>query len=206
MNRPPILLLGFTKYTDQGLVVKQNFIVECMTLNALYPDSGTKLTDVSEAAAEFLIALGQKGKVLNYKEIKAAARKALITALKVLGVYVRDKYPGDVTNWLTSGYDVQTFDSSTQVPETPDNLKPSDGPMNGDVIISYNKMKFAYYYEGRCRVQGEVGHSREINAGSRTKKMLFEALEPGKVYEFEVRSRGTKGLSRWSAPVRWMVR
>ena len=205
MNRPPLLLIGFTGYTDQGLALKTNFIVSSMGGNLLYPDAGTKLTDVDTALEVFVIALGQKGKALNYASVKAAARKELITLLKTLGEYVRDKYPGNVTNWLTSGYNVQTFDGNTQVPDTPLIKKAVDGPLTGETAVVTNRPKYTYVFEGRHWEEGQTAPT-SVTAVSKTKRVVFEALMPGRTYLFQVRSRGTKGISNWSNPVLFIVR
>jgi hypothetical protein len=207
MKRPPILLIGFTKYTDKGLAVKTNFIMDSMALNPLYsdPDGVAKLTDVSNAFKVFIDALAQKGKAINYKAIKNDARKELIKALQALGIYVRLKYPGNVVNWLTSGFDVQTFDGSSQVPEVPTDLKAKDGVISTEATISYKKIKYASYYEGRHYKVGETPPS-DMTATSKKTKMTFEALLPGAQYAFQIRSRGTKGLSNWSNPVLFIAR
>ena len=205
MNRAPILLIGFTKYNNQGIIVKTNFIVDSMTGNTLYADAGTKLTDVSTGLTAYLNALGDKGKTLNYAVVKDEKRTDLNGFLKVLGVYVRDKYPGNVGNWLTSGFDVQTFDGSTQVPAIPVNLKPKDDSLSGNALVTYDKADFAAYYEGRHWKQGETVPAG-MTATSRTKKMLFNGMIPGSTYLFQVRARGTKGVSEWSQTVSWIVR
>jgi hypothetical protein len=205
MNRPPILLLGFTGYTDKGLAVKTNFIIDSMTGNLLYQDAGTKLTNVETAIELFAIAMAKKGKVLNYASVKAGARKELVTVLKTLGEYVRDKYPGNVGNWLTSGYNVQTFDGTTQVPDIPLIKKAVDGPLTGETVIITDRPKYTYVFEGRHWEEGQTAPA-SVTAVSKTKRVLFEALVPGKTYLFQIRTRGTKGISKWSNPMVFIVR
>lgn len=206
MNRQPILLLGFTRYTDQGLLVKTNFIISNMTGNPLYPDADTRLTDVETTVGGLVSILGKKGQVLNYAALKKEKRNVLIAALKVLGAYVRDKYPGNVANWQTSGYDVQTFDSTTQVPAAPTNLKGKDGTLKGEVLLSFDKMKYAVYYEGRHWQVGDNPPADMTTTGTSCKKMLFQALKSLTEYNFQVRSRGTKGVSEWSQVLTYGVR
>jgi len=205
MKRQPLLLIGFTKYSDSGLLIKANYIVSCMTGNTLYADAGTKLTDLGTAIETFSGTLTQKGKVLNFKELKTAARKDLIEKLQVLGIYVRDKYPGNASNWKTSGYDVQEFDGSTTLPATPGNAKVKDGTYSGEALVSYSRPKHTLYFEGRFWKTGEQP-STTIAFSSQTEKMIFSGLETATEYNFQVRARGTKGVSDWINPLIWVVR
>ncbi len=176
-----------------------------MTDNDLYPDVGAKLTAVGAGIESFSTRLGQKGTILNYKYLKAQTRKGLIDALQAMGRYITDKYPAHPSNWATTGFDIQDFTGSTQVPQIPGDLKMKDGEYMTEAMAKYQKTQYAYYYEGRHYLVGETP-PKDFTASSKSLKMVFEALEPGQNYKFEVRARGTKGVSEWSTPVEFRVR
>ncbi|HKR06291.1 MAG TPA: hypothetical protein VJY62_16765, partial [Bacteroidia bacterium] len=201
----PILLNGFTKYSQDEILDKSNYIIENMTGNALFNDAGVKLTTVVDARANYNIVLGKKGKVLNYRELEKEARKMLNNGLKDLGFYIIEKYPFNVANWLTSGYSVQTFDGATHTPAIPSNVKAKDAEHTGEALVVYDKSLFAEYYEGRNWKQGEPVPAG-ITATSKTQKMLFDEMTAGDKWNFQVRSRGTKGTSDWGQVVTMIVR
>jgi hypothetical protein len=205
MKKNAIVLIGFTSYTSGGILQKGNYIVDCMTGNVLYVDAGTKLTDVTDAIAAYNSALGKKGKALNYKELKKAARKVLNDALTALGIYVSEKYPLNVSNWLTSGYDVQTFDGETHTPGIPTNVKAKDTEHTTEAVVTYNKELFAEYYEGRNWKQGDPVPAG-ITATSKSQKMLFNKMTAGDTWNFQIRSKGSKGTSDWCQAVTLIVR
>ena len=205
MKRNPILLIGFTSYTDKGLPSKVSIIINSMDGNTLYTDAGTKLSDVQDAIEKFLAVLGKKGKELNYRTEKGEKRTKLNQALHDLGAYVRDKYPGDADKWLTSGYSVQTFDENTQVPETPVVNKVSDGKLSGSTQLVASRPRYTYVFEGRHWEDGATPPA-SLTMVSKQSRLIFEGLTPGKTYHFQVRARGTKGVSNWSNAVNWIVR
>lgn len=205
MRKKPIFKLGFTKLSDQAMIVFVNFVIDCMTGNALYTDSGAKLTALLDSFNAFLVVLGQKGRVINYKGLHEDAKAEVRAALKELGIYARDKYPGNVTNWETTGYEIQTFEGATQIPETPTNVSAKDGRAVGEVMLAYDKKRFASNYEGRFWKEGELPPTG-ITSITKKKVMSFPNLAPGKTYCFQVRARGTKGVSEWTALVLWIPR
>ncbi|MEO6556249.1 MAG: hypothetical protein ABIN92_01950 [Ferruginibacter sp.] len=205
MKKTPLLIIGFTRYNGKGILVKTNLIIDCMTGNVLYGDAGTKLTDVEDALAAYLLVCGKKGRILNYKVLKAAARKALNAALQVLGIYISEKYPLNVANWNTTGYDVQTFDGVTHTPEIPKNLETKDGKYTGTTIVEFDKSQFAEYYEGRNWKEGDP-IPKGMTATSKTQKMLFNEMTAGDTWNFQIRARGTKGASEWGQKVSVIVR
>ena len=204
MKKNAILVIGFSKYSDELLAKKADFIMVQMGGNALYSDAGTKLTDVADALKGFGQVIGKKGTILNYGQLKKEARKALITTLKVLGEYVRDKYPGNVANWQTSGYSVQQFDTPTQKPEIPLILKTEDGKYSGETLLIAKRPKYTLVFEGRCWEEGTTP-SDKLDAVSSSNRILFSGLTPVKRYIFQIRARGTKGTSKWSNPAVYVV-
>jgi hypothetical protein len=205
MKRTPLLLIGFVAYSGKDIVEKANLIIECMTGNSLYSDSGPYLTAAEEALANYLAICGIKGRILNYAELKKAARKALNDALKALGVYIEEKYPANVANWQTTGYSVQTFDGVTHEPHTPANLLIKEGAHSGSNIVEFDKSLFAEYYEGRNWRDGEAA-PKGVTASSKTRKMKFDEMTAGDKWNFQIRACGTKGTSDWSQTVSVIVR
>jgi hypothetical protein len=205
MKKNPVVITRFSPYSDQGILVKVNLIVDCMTGNALYTDAGSKLTDVSDALTAYKKILGKKGRIRNYKVLKASARKTLQAALKALGLYISDKYPSNAANWITSGYDVQTFEGVTHSPNIPENLETKDAAYSGCAFVVYNKVQFAKLYEGRNWKEGDAKPGG-MTATSTKRKMLFEKMTAGDTWNFQIRARGTKGASDWGQVVSVIVR
>lgn len=205
MSRGPHFNLGFTNMSDAKLDEKVNLIASNMSSNANYPTPGSRISDMVTAQSDYNIIKGKKGTVLNYKQIKKQGRQDLIDAMVTLGVWARDKYPGDVTKWKTTGYTIQEYDTVTHVPNTPENVKVKDAPDYDNVMISYDKVEFAISFEGRHWLKGSAQPSGITNS-SQTLKMLFTNLAQGKPYNFQVRAVGTAGRSEWSPAITFVPR
>lgn len=204
--RKPILLLGFTGYTDPGLVAKIELIISNMKTNPLYSDADTLLTDVEVGQEAYIIILAQRGNLINYSAIKKDKRSDLIVKLVLLGQYVRNKYPNNVANWISSGFSVQQFDTPTQVPQTPVDLRAKDGTLSGEVVLAFDSVQYAVSYDGRCWKKGSEPPAAPTLNTTNSRKMLFTNLDTLTEYNFQVRSRGRKGLSNWGQVFAFAVR
>jgi hypothetical protein len=197
--------LGFSHYTDEALDAKINLIRENMTDNANYTNTGTKVTDLTDEQATYSVIKGKKGTALNFEELRKDGRVALIDVLVVLGEYARDKYPGDVTIWKTTGFTIQEFNTVSQEPNSPTGAKGKDGKNFNTVLIRYKAAEFATGYEGRVWKKGTPTPDG-ITMSKKGLKMLFINLEQGIPYNFQIRSVGTKGISDWGTIVVWVPR
>lgn len=198
--KQPILKIGFTKFSDAEIDDKADTIIERMTNNPLYPNPNPSMADVIMARDAFRQVKTQKGIMPNYSAVKKVRRIELDNKLKELGAYVRDLYPGNVINWLTTGYDVQTFEGSTHIPPMPENVRIKDGLYPGTMQLRYKESKDAKWYEGQLLINGEVVPMPAPITSSKL-YLNFTGLTKGTEYGFSVRAHGSKGVSPWSAPI-----
>ncbi len=204
-GKAPHFNLGFSTLNDGQLDDKVNLIRENMTGNVNYTTPGSRISDVTDAQGNYTLIKGKIGTVLNYEEIKKTGRQDLIDTLITLGIWARDKYPGDVTIWKTTGYTIQVYDTVTEQPGVPIEVKGQDGEHFGTAVISCKKVKFATGYQGRFCKKGDampVG----IAISQKKLRLLFLNLEQGVAYNFQMRASGTRGYSDWGTIVTWILR
>lgn len=198
--RQPILKIGFTRLSDAEVEDRADTILDMMTGNPLYATPNPTLADVTIARDAFSQVKTQRGRIPNYSSLKKQRRMELNAMLKALGEYVRDEYPGNVVNWQTSGYEVQTFEGDVHPPLKPVIKTVRDGQFPTQIEVGYGESQYALWYEGQLLDDGVVVPMPEPITTKKL-KMIFTGLEKGKEYSFRVRAHGTKGVSAWSQPV-----
>lgn len=185
--KKPILKIGFTNYSDAELEDKADTILDMITGNGFYPTPTPPLSDLTVARDNFSYIKTQRGRISNYRAIKRVRRNELIGVLRSIGLYVRSETPDDLVRWLTTGYDVQTFEGDVQIPEVPVITQVKDGIYPGTMEITYAASKYALWYEGQLMINGNAILLSEPITTSKL-KMIFNGLEKGTEYGFRVRA------------------
>ena len=198
--------LGFTGISIADLNNRSNTILVNMEDNDNYTDVGERLTNAQEAKGEWLRIKGLRGAMKNYKSAFAKAKTNMIEKLVTMGEYARDKYPGNVEKWETSGYVIQFYDSDETVPRITKALKAADGTDIGDVTVTYRKAENAEFYEMQIWLKGTTMPT-DVQATAKGLKMRLTGKTPGVIYMIRIRTVGTKGRkSGWTVAIPFILR
>ncbi len=130
---------------------------------------------------------------------KNARREALIQQLDQRGSYVQSKSRGNKVVITSSALGVQRERHKVGPLPAPLGLQVLQGVSEGEVIVTWDKVKDALMYHLEYGVEGETAEQISM-CGRRKKTLMLPRL--GATYVFRMAASGTSGQSNWSAPVR----
>lgn len=130
---------------------------------------------------------------------KNARREALIQQLDQRGSYVQSMSRGNKVVITSSALGVQRERHKVGPLPAPLGLQVLQGISEGEVTVTWGKVKDALVYRLEYGVEGETPE-RISMCGRRKKTLMLPRL--GATYVFRMAASGTSGQSNWSAPVR----
>jgi hypothetical protein len=147
-------------------------------------------TDLAELAAA-------RSTVTEKVTDKEGTRAALETMLNQRGGYVDDKSGGDEAKIQSAGFEVRGTPAPIGELPAPGNLVTTTGDNEGEIDLTWNRVRGASAYEIECKVNTgpESWQAVKVVTNSR---FTVTALIPGTVYAFRVRAIGAAGSGAWS--------
>lgn len=130
---------------------------------------------------------------------KNARRAALIRQLNTRGSYVQSMSRGNNVVITSSALGVQRARKKVGPLPAPLGLQVLQGISEGEVTVTWGKVKHALHYVLEYGVEGEEPKRIPL-CGRRKKTLMLPRL--GATYVFRIAATGTSGQSNWSAPVR----
>jgi hypothetical protein len=186
------VISGFSKFRDDDLETKAQFIIDKMTNNAHYPNPVPNLSDVIHAKNEFTTALAEKETGGKEKTaLKNQKRKALEVILGQLALYVQLNCQNDLAILLSSGFDARKPNEKVGILGKPENFKAEDGPNAGTVKLTIKSIENADSYLFECTETPITAESVWIGKASSKANYIFEDLTSGKQYAFRVSGIGS---------------
>lgn len=186
------VITDFSKLRDDQLTTRSDLIVEMMTNNINYPAPVPALAEVKSAIISYRHALAET--VDGGKEktaIKRQKRQALEHLLQALAWYVQINCSNDLSILLSSGFESRKrYRTTVTIQNRPENLKVTDGPNNGTVRLSVNKLMGAaiYVFEYAAVPIDNKTHWTTQVATKRT--CVIHGLTSGQRYAFRVAGVG----------------
>ena len=202
MKKTNRVALYFATYTDSELNSFAILVIVCLKNNALFPNlplTIAALTALQVAFQNASAASAHGGTVLT--ELKKEAREALVSALRQIAGYIQSLALPNVSDILSSGYDVINT-NNTQSPL----IQPVftlDNSMPGQLNVYLQAVPYAKAYQ----VQYCIGTAAWQEAGiyPNTKGIVLTNLTSGTVYNVRIRAiGGSTQYGPWSATVSLM--
>lgn len=137
----PQALGGFSKFSDDELLVHASTVLQAMDGNSSYPTPTPTLAAVSDARDDFAsrLALARKRSGPEETSAKKDAREALAELMKQLAFYVSSTAKGNLTALLSSGFRTSAYPQQGRVPERPFGAKLVHGRQSGHFGVQYAK-------------------------------------------------------------------
>jgi len=187
----PIVLIDFTKQSDDELSISSQHIIDCMTGNTNYPGPIPSLEATKTSKGEFdtSLAAAQFGGI-EKTAAKNLKRTALEENLKTLGLYVQMNCKNNLSILLSSGFSAKRNSEHIGVLDKPKNFRVEQGPFQGSLKLTVNAVKGANIYVYQMTEAPVTPQSQwTIKLGK--KSIIIEGLIPGKEYAFRVAAKGT---------------
>jgi len=204
--------LGFTRYSDENVLVIAQTVLAAMTDNANFPEPTPILTEFKDVVDEFADKLSDARKRGSPYDTAAKneARRVLEDNLAELGFYVNKVAKGNLPAMLSSGFPVSKYRNKVLSPEIVRNLIVTDGRHRGEMVLSFDKLPSILFYEYRYSSEkdedGEVDWGEELILTTSSRNNLIKPVTPGQTYYLSARATNTKGTGDWSDTVSWMAR
>lgn len=203
---------GFTRFSDERLVVLTQTVLEAMERNSNFINPEPDLEKVGyalESYVEKLAKARRRGSPYD-TAIKNEARVELERILAELAFYVNKVSQNNLPVLLSSGFEVSRYRNSVLLPDIVRNLLLVDGNKKGQMRLSFEKQESARLYEYRYTkekdAEGAPIWNKESEVTTSSMNNLIDSVVSGSVYYISVRAINTKGTGEWSEPVSWMVR
>ena len=211
MNIKQQALGGFTKDSDETVLVKGKTVLLAMTDNPNFPTPEPALdvvTDVLEDYEQKLAMAKRRGSPED-TAAKNSARKAIEQMLKRLAFYVTHKANGDLSQLLSSGFSVSSIPQKDDVPAIVAGIKLRDGKQRGQMRLDFDRNPAAKIYEYQiCEIDahGMPDEWGEVYITTSSKNHTIAPLTPFLRYGVRVRAINGYGRSDWSEMVSHVVR
>lgn len=190
--------VGFSKYSDPGMLAKAQLIASKMKDNAYLPTPVPSLSILGDAITTYSNALTNALKLGtdNVAE-KNKARKALVAILVELGQWVTFAANGDITIMLSSGFDV-TKAPETQYLGTPEMVLLGSGPYSGTISARLTRVTGAINYNFQLCTELPDENTVWTTVSVSRSRYIFTNLQPGKQYWVRVAAIGTRDQVTYS--------
>jgi Fibronectin type III domain len=195
----PKVAISFATYNTNQLNAFTILVIACLKTNPLFPNlpvAIAALTALLTAYQDAMNAAAQGG-----PKDRAALREArdpLVAALRQNAAYIQSLGITNVSELLTSGYDVVNW-SNAQSPLEAPVLLSLDNSVSGRLKVSLQAVSNARAYQAQFSADGgQTWLEGGIFSNSRT--VLLVNLTPGTKYAVRVRAiGGSEHYSPWSA-------
>mgnify|MGYP001217518778 CR=1 FL=1 len=201
--------LLFVYYSDSLLITFVQAVIVAMTGNPNFATPSPNLVTMTTLLNNFITAYANAADgSRTATAIKNQQRALLIGGLRLLASYVEDTAINVEAVLISSGFSIYGGPQTPRpLPEVPQNLRLSDGPLSGTVKAKVNVAAFAVVYELRY-TEDEFGPNARWNqlSASTTTTIIINGLTPAKTIWVQMRSVNSKGYSEWSDPAMIIVR
>jgi hypothetical protein len=197
--------LYFATYADSELNSFAILVIVCLKTNPLFPNLPVTiiaLTALQVAFQNALAAAAQGGTALT--AAKNEAREALVSALRQIGAYIQSLALANVSDILSSGYDVVNT-NKTQSPLTQP-VFTLDNSMAGQLNINLQAVLNAKAYQVQYYAGTGAAAWQDAGIFPNTKGISLTNLTSGTVYNVHIRAvGGSTQYSQWSATMSLMA-
>lgn len=194
----PRILISFTNYTDADLKEKAGYILTSMTKNPNFKTPVPAIAEVSAALDKYsaaLIAAASLDRVMVAEKNKS--RKALVSLLTQLGMYVMFVANGDAFVLVSSGYSLGKMPEPGKL-GNPGLVTLKSGVTSGQMLSSVKRLKYAKMYSHEITAQQPGDEGNWDATHTTTSKQLYNGLVPGKQYWVRVAAIGSFGQVTYS--------
>ena len=211
MNIKQQALGGFTKDSDETVLVKGKTVLLAMTDNANFETPEPPLETVTEVLDDYeqKLSMAKRRGSPEDTAAKNQARKATEQMLKRLAFYVTHTANGDLPKLLSSGFAISNMPQKDDVPLPVTGIILRDGRQQGQMRLDFDKNDSAKVYEYQlCQINPE-GLPDEWGESYTTSSSRFNIIAPLTPYQrYGVRVRAVNGYGRsdWSEMVTHVVR
>lgn len=211
MNIKQQALGGFRRVSDETLLVRAKTVLQAMTDNPSFEDPDPTLEDVGVVVDDFdekLAMANRRGSPMD-TAIKNESRTALEAVLKRLAFYVTYTADGNLSQLLSSGFDISSLPQRDDVPDVVTSIRLSDGRQQGQMRLDFDKNNSAKIYEYQvCQVDahGLPDEWSESYITTSSKQNIIAPLVPYQRYGVKVQAVNGYGRSDWSEMVTHVVR
>jgi hypothetical protein len=203
------VLIGFSDYSDDGLLSKGRVIVDKMNGNANFQNPTPSIADLTTALDKFEAALifsnGGRGGV-EATANKNASREALISTMQNLGLDVQKNGNDDYVILISSGFDIKGTPAPGTQPDAPKNITLSDGAHKGECDVKFDKVVNATMYEVRYSTEPNVATSWEKMLPNTRTRSTITGIAHGTELYVQARAINSHGASEWSNRVDLLIR
>ncbi len=199
----------FAYFTDSLLITFVQAVLAAMTGNLNFVTPNPTLAAITIALNNFMTAYANAADgSRTATAIKNQLRALLIAELRLLASYVEDIGDNDQAVLIGSGFSIYGGPQPPRpLPDVPQNLRLSDGPLSGTIKARVNVVQFTVVYELRY-TEDEFGPDARWHQipASTSATMIINDLTPTKKIWVQIRSVNSKGHSEWSDPATIIVR
>jgi len=196
--------LNLRSLSPTETVAKARQIITALTGNPDYATPHPALTLITTAADDVETAItdvqAAKQTVATKQSIQHNKLDALEGLLRQLAGYIESVAGDDEAKILSAGVSVRTTTTSTPTVTTPTALSASEGSHEGEVNLSWDKVKGAKSYVIERTTDPQVATSWVHAAVSLKASATISGLTSGTRYWFRVAAVMTGGQSGWSDP------
>ena len=185
------VLLNLSKLTAADLLARANAVYAGLNLNPAYPNPPIPLpefrTAIDELSAANTAALDGGAKAIAYRN---SLRNKLRVMLRQLAHYVEANCNGDMTTFLSSGFQA-VGNARTKTPPVSEAIRTiAPGIDSGEFLVGILKVPGAVSYELRwAPVSGNaVGEWTSQPVGQTRSPAPVKGLTPGVSYAFQARA------------------
>ena len=196
--------LGFSEFSDAGLIEFGRQVVTGLTDNPAFPTPGVPLETLRDQVRDFEQALAASA--LGGSTATAAKnveREKLEAMLRTEAFYVQLAMKNDLTALLSSGYEPVSGRTPSEPVGTPVVLK-IDNVETTRLALRVSAVPNARAYE--VRKMNGTGGWVGAGIGTKSRRLEVDGLVPGPTYQLQVRAiGGSTGTGAWSDPVSHMA-
>jgi len=194
---------AFSTMSDADLSIRFGAVITGLTNNPSFPDLPVSLTTLGALGTSYTAAIqAALDGGTNAKAVCQKDRKAVITNLKLLAIYVQDNSNGDMAVFTSSGFQAQQPVSAKGQPSAVPAFRTLDyGTSSGQLTVTLKKAFNAGSYVIRYApmTNGTPGAWTTVATLASGKKITISGLTPGTTYAFQAQSLGPTGYSDWSS-------
>jgi hypothetical protein len=200
------VLLNFTKTTAVEFLARCNAVYVGLNLNPAYPNPPISMPDLRATIDAYSAAItaaldGGGAKAIAHRN---AVGERLRRMLRQLANYVEANCNGDMTTFLSSGFQAVSSARTRTLPVSESIRKIVPGSTSGEVVVTLVPVPGAVSYELRWAPITSGGSPEEWKKQSVAQirpPSSIGGLTPGTAYAFQARALTRSGLTDWSVPV-----
>ncbi len=201
---------NFFRYADEKLIVAAARIIQCMKESDIFTQPAPPLSELEDAYADYYHkVIDAKGRDREKAALKRESKRRLSDILQKMVFYVNMVSDGDLSKLYRSGFPVLAKKNTGMIPDTPTGAFVKDGQRSGEVAFGFKPvgrdMLYDYCFATKMDRRGSPRWG-EIRTTTRSFTAYQDGFVPGQYIYFRVRARNKHGHSRWTDPVRWLVR